>query len=115
LAHHLRPPTTLPIYLNASGSSDQKLTVGCEAQLWRVSNALRSSMDAAEYTHVVLGLTFPKYASDAFEPRPARLLRGLMPSQRAPTTPGRQRLLGLPEGPVGVPADPRLAGREGFR
>ena len=29
--------------------------VGCEAELWRMADALRGSMDAAEYKHVVLG------------------------------------------------------------
>ncbi|MDE0159289.1 MAG: class I SAM-dependent DNA methyltransferase [Candidatus Dadabacteria bacterium] len=42
-------------------------TVGYEAELWRMANMLRGSMDAAEYKHVVLGLIFLKYISDAFE------------------------------------------------
>jgi type I restriction enzyme M protein len=42
-------------------------TVGYEAELWRMADALRGSMDAAEYKHVVLGLIFLKYISDAFE------------------------------------------------
>ena len=33
-------------------------TVGYEAQLWQMADALRGSMDAAEYKHVVLGLIF---------------------------------------------------------
>ena len=37
------------------------------AELWRMADALRGSMDAAEYKHVVLGLIFLKYISDAFE------------------------------------------------
>ena len=37
------------------------------AELWRMADALRGSMDAAEYKHVVLGLIFLKYVSDAFE------------------------------------------------
>src|SRR3970282_1028231 len=41
--------------------------VGYEAQLWQMADALRGSMDAAEYKHVVLGLIFLKYISDAFE------------------------------------------------
>ena len=41
--------------------------VGYEAELWRMADALRGSMDAAEYKHVVLGLLFLKYISDAFE------------------------------------------------
>ena len=44
-----------------------------EAQLWRIADALRGSMDAAEYKHVVLGLVFLKYISDAFEERRAEL------------------------------------------
>lgn len=48
-------------------------TLGFEAQLWAAANALRGSMDAAEYKHVVLGLIFLKYISDAFEAHRARL------------------------------------------
>jgi len=49
-------------------------TVGYEAQLWQMADALRGSMDAAEYKHVCLGLLFLKYISDAFEERHATLL-----------------------------------------
>jgi type I restriction enzyme M protein len=45
-----------------------------EAQLWAAANALRGSMDAAEYKHVVLGLIFLKYISDAFEEHRKKLL-----------------------------------------
>ena len=48
-------------------------TTGYEANLWRMADILRGSMDAAEYKHVVLGLIFLKYISDAFEERHARL------------------------------------------
>ncbi len=44
-------------------------TTGHEAELWAMADALRGSMDAAEYKHVVLGLIFLKYISDAFEER----------------------------------------------
>ena len=47
----------------ADGSS----VTGHEADYWRMADALRGSMDAAEYKHVVLGLIFLKYISDAFE------------------------------------------------
>ena len=40
-------------------------TTGYEAELWGIADALRSSMDAAEYKHVVLGLIFLKYISEA--------------------------------------------------
>jgi type I restriction enzyme M protein len=49
-------------------------TVGYEAELWRMADALRGAMDAAEYKHVVLGLIFLKYISDAFEEHHARLV-----------------------------------------
>jgi type I restriction enzyme M protein len=39
----------------------------------KAADALRSNMDAAEYKHVVLGLIFLKYISDAFEEQHARL------------------------------------------
>ncbi len=42
-------------------------TVGFEQKLWQAADALRNNMDAAEYKHVVLGLIFLKYISDAFE------------------------------------------------
>jgi len=37
--------------------------------LWAAADKLRGSIDAAEYKHVVLGLIFLKYISDAFETR----------------------------------------------
>ena len=49
-------------------------TTGYEKQLWRMADTLRGSMDAAEYKHVVLGLIFLKYISDAFEERHAAVL-----------------------------------------
>ena len=49
-------------------------TTGYEAKLWAMADALRGSMDAAEYKHVVLGLIFLKYISDAFEERQAKVL-----------------------------------------
>ena len=38
-----------------------------ETQLWKAADKLRKNIDAAEYKHVVLGLVFLKYISDAFE------------------------------------------------
>ncbi len=37
-----------------------------ERKLWQTADKLRNNMDAAEYKHVVLGLIFLKYISDAF-------------------------------------------------
>src|SRR6266852_9944542 len=53
--------------------SDTGANLGYEARLWQMADALRGSMDAAEYKHVVLGLLFLKYISDAFEEQHARL------------------------------------------
>ena len=49
-------------------------TLGFEAKLWLAADKLRNNMDAAEYKHVVLGLIFLKYISDAFEEHYARLV-----------------------------------------
>ena len=57
----------------ATQAGNQGVTTGHEADLWRMADALRGSMDAAEYKHVVLGLIFLKYISDAFEEMHARL------------------------------------------
>lgn len=40
--------------------------LGFEQKLWAAADKLRNNMDAAEYKHVVLGLIFLKYISDAF-------------------------------------------------
>jgi type I restriction enzyme M protein len=50
--------------------------VGFEATLWAAADKLRGTMDAAEYKHVVLGLIFLKYISDAFEEMHAQLVAG---------------------------------------
>lgn len=40
--------------------------VGFEETLWSAADKMRNNMDPAEYKHVVLGLIFLKYISDAF-------------------------------------------------
>ncbi|MEW6236419.1 MAG: class I SAM-dependent DNA methyltransferase [Candidatus Omnitrophota bacterium] len=47
--------------------------LGFEKELWKMADALRNNMDAAEYKHVVLGLIFLKYISDSFEEKHAQL------------------------------------------
>jgi type I restriction enzyme M protein len=42
-------------------------TLGFEDKLWNMADKMRGHMDAAEYKHVVLGLIFLKYISDAFQ------------------------------------------------
>jgi type I restriction enzyme M protein len=63
-----RPPTPL-----VSATTTRNAPLGYEAKLWQMADALRNNMDAAEYKHVVLGLIFLKYISDAFEARHAEL------------------------------------------
>lgn len=48
--------------------------LGFEQKMWSAADKLRNNMDAAEYKHVVLGLIFLKYISDAFEEQHQKLL-----------------------------------------
>jgi type I restriction enzyme M protein len=48
--------------------------LGFEATLWAMADKQRGHMYAAEYKHVVLGLIFLKYISDAFEEKHATLV-----------------------------------------
>ncbi len=59
---------------HAAAKPNKGATIGHEADLWAMADALRGSMDAAEYKHVVLGLIFLKYISDAFEEHRAAVL-----------------------------------------
>lgn len=52
---------------NASPESGRGSIAGFKEQLWASADKLRGNMDAAEYKHVVLGLIFLKYISDAFD------------------------------------------------
>jgi len=54
----------------AKNSNDEPL----EKKLWKTADKLRKNMDAAEYKHVVLGLIFLKYISDAFEEQYEKLV-----------------------------------------
>ena len=59
---------------NSGTEADNGSSADYRADLWKMADALRGSMDAAEYKHVVLGLIFLKYISDAFEERHAQLM-----------------------------------------
>lgn len=48
-------------------NGDSGATLGFEATLWLAADKMRGHMDASEYKHVVLGLMFLKYISDAFQ------------------------------------------------
>ena len=60
----------------ASPSEKSAANLGFEAKLWLAADKLRNNMDAGEYKHVVLGLIFLKYISDAFEQQRAKLVAG---------------------------------------
>lgn len=51
-------------------------TESLEKTLWKAADKLRKNIDAAEYKHIVLGLIFLKYISDAFETQFAKLQAG---------------------------------------
>ncbi|WP_292258205.1 class I SAM-dependent DNA methyltransferase [Marinospirillum sp.] len=58
---------------NASELENQFLKE-LDDKLWKAADKLRANLDAANYKHVVLGLIFLKYVSDAFEERQEELL-----------------------------------------
>ena len=47
-----------------------------EKQLWKAADKLRKNIDAAEYKHIVMGLIFLRYISDAFEELYSKLQKG---------------------------------------
>jgi type I restriction enzyme M protein len=63
---------TIPFMAKQKPTNEEPL----EKQLWKAADKLRKNIDAAEYKHVVLGLIFLKYISDAFEDLYARLKAG---------------------------------------
>ena len=72
---------------------------------------LRNNMDAAEYKHIVLGLIFLKYISDAFEAKHAELAATTATEGADPEDPGKDGLLSMD----GLPArDGNQSGARGF-
>ena len=57
---------------NMNGNNQEPI----EKQLWKAADKLRKNIDAAEYKHIVLGLIFLKYISDAFEDLHRKLEKG---------------------------------------
>jgi type I restriction enzyme M protein len=57
--------------------------LGFEATLWAAADKLRGNIDASDYKHVVLGLIFLKYISDAFTERRLALLDEIKKEQPA--------------------------------
>lgn len=52
-----------------SKKSEQQFLKELDDKLWKAADRLRNNLDAANYKHVVLGIIFLKYVSDAFEER----------------------------------------------
>jgi len=87
-------------YKNGNGA-----TLGFENKLWEMADKLRGHMDASEYKHVVLGLIFLKYISDAFQAKFKQLEASqrdrIHRSRRSRRICGRQYLLGSKGCPLG--------------
>ena len=56
-------------------NTEQRFLKALDDKLWKAADKLRANLDAANYKHVVLGLIFLKYVSDAFEERQDELLK----------------------------------------
>ncbi len=54
---------------------DGRGDLGFEATLWQAADKLRGNLDSGEYKHVVLGLIFLKYISDAFDEARAEIVK----------------------------------------
>jgi type I restriction enzyme M protein len=54
---------------DATKKNGNGANLGFEEKLWLAADKLRGQVDAAEYKHIVLGLIFLKYISDAFQER----------------------------------------------
>lgn len=55
-------------------STEQQFLKDLDDKLWKAACKLQANLDAANYKHIVLGLIFLKYVSDAFEERQEQLL-----------------------------------------
>ena len=92
----------------AGTQNDSGATTGYEAELWAMADALRGSMDAAEYKHVVLGLIFLKYISGRLRGAPRGGVgkvggRGRRGPRRVHR---RKHLLGAAGSPLATPEGP---------
>lgn len=56
-----------------TSNEEQQFLNNLEKKLWTSANKLLPSLDAAQYKHVMLGLIFLKYVSDAFDLRKKEL------------------------------------------
>ncbi|WP_318465053.1 type I restriction-modification system subunit M [Photobacterium leiognathi] len=61
--------------------AEQQFLKELEGKLWNAADKLRSTLDAAQYKHAVLGLIFVKYVSDAFKLRQEEIKADLANSE----------------------------------
>src|SRR5690554_5604048 len=66
-----------------TNSQEQEFLHGLEKKLWTSANKLLPSLDASQYKHVVLGLVFLKYVSDAFDIRRQQLIEQFQTPEHA--------------------------------
>ena len=59
---------------NNMPDKEQRFLDALDKKLWNAADKLRSTLDAAQYKHAVLGLLFVKYVSDAFDIRRQELI-----------------------------------------
>ena len=52
-----------------TNNEEQQFLNDLDKKLWIAADKLRSTLDASQYKHTVLGLVFVKYVSDAFKIR----------------------------------------------
>ena len=52
-----------------TSNEEQLFLEQLDKKLWTAADKLRSTLDAAQYKHAVLGLVFLKYVSDSFDHR----------------------------------------------
>ena len=72
-------------------ASKAKPTKTLEQRLWEAADELRGNQEPSEYKHVVLGLVFLKYISDAFTSRRTELERELCNEESADYIPNAER------------------------
>ncbi|MEZ5554520.1 type I restriction-modification system subunit M [Haliea sp.] len=74
VAGHVRQTKNDSTHEGSMSNTEQQFLKELDDKLWKAADKLRANLDAANYKHVVLGLIFLKYVSDAFEERQEALL-----------------------------------------
>ena len=67
-----------------AASTEQRGDLTFEADLFKAADKLRQNVEPSEYKHIVLGLIFLKYVSDAFEAQRAEIAKDQHADQEDP-------------------------------